>query len=233
MKVKNKYVFRSRISEAKFRQIILLFSEDLSATQISHLTSLSRQTINKYLTAIRLRILELSLLQSDPLVGQIEVDESYFGARRVRGKRGRGARGKTIVFGLSKRGDQVYTEIVPDCSSATLQRIIKGKTSIDSVIHSDGWRGYNGLVDFGYKKYFRVHHSKNEFARGNSHINGIESFWGYAKNRLVKFKGMDKSMFNLHLKNANLDLIIASKIFIKFCLECLEKSRLSCHDPKS
>ena len=138
MKVKNKYVIRSSILEAKFRQIILLFSEDLSATQISHLTHLSRQTINKYLTAIRLRILELSLLQSDPLVGQIEVDESYFGARRVRGKRGRGARGKMIVFGLLKRGDQVYTEIVPNCKSATLQRIIKGKTSIDSVIHSDG-----------------------------------------------------------------------------------------------
>jgi hypothetical protein len=46
MKVKNKYVICSRISEAKFRQIILLFSEDLSATQISHLTKLSRQTIN-------------------------------------------------------------------------------------------------------------------------------------------------------------------------------------------
>ena len=143
------------------------------------------------------------MLQSDPLVGQIEVDESYFSAgsapwvRRVRGKRGRGARGKTIVFGLLKRGDEVYTEVVLDCKSATLQRIIKG---IDSVIHSDGWRGYNGLVDFGYKKHFRVHHGKNEFVRGNSHINGIESFCGYAKNRLVKFKGMDKKMFNLHLK---------------------------------
>ena len=110
-----------------------------------NLTSLSRQTINKYLTAIRLRILELSLLQSDTLVGQIEVDESYFGARRVREKRGRGAKGKTIVFGLLKRGDQVYTEIVPDCSSATLQRIIKGKTSIDSVfIQMDG-AGIMGL----------------------------------------------------------------------------------------
>ena len=85
MKVKNKYVIRSRISEAKFRQIILLFSEDFSATQISHLTRLIRQIINKYLAAIRLRILELSLLQSAPLlVGQIEVDESYFGTRRVR-----------------------------------------------------------------------------------------------------------------------------------------------------
>ena len=71
---------------------------------------------------------------------------------------------------------------------------------IDSVIHSDGWRGYNGLVDFGYKKHFRVHHSENEFTRGNAHINGIESFWGYAKIRLIKFKGMNKNMFNLHLK---------------------------------
>ena len=107
---------------------------------------------------------------------------------------------KTIVFGLLKRGDKVYTEIVPNCKSATLQKIIKGKTDVDSVIHSDGWRGYNRLVDFGCKKHFRAHHSNNKFTRGNSHINGIESFWGYAKNRLVKFKGMDKKMFNLHIK---------------------------------
>ena len=77
-----------------------------------------------------------------------------------------------MVFGLLKRGDQVYTEIVPNCKSATLQRIVKGKTNIDGVIHSDGWRGYNGLVDFGYKKHFRMYHSKNEFIRGNSHCSG-------------------------------------------------------------
>ena len=226
MTMKNKYVNRSRISEAKFRQIILLFSEDLSATQISHLTGLSRQTINKYLAAIRLTILELSALQSAPLVGQIEVDESYFGARCVRGKRGRGARGKTIVFGLLKRGDKVYTEIVPNCKSATLQRIIKGKTAIDSVIHSDGWRGYNGLVDFGYKKHFRVYHGKNEFARGNAHINGIESFWGYAKTRLVKFKGMNKGMFNLHLKECEFRFNNRKQNLYKVLLEIFRKEPL-------
>ncbi|SHN90854.1 Mobile element protein [Bathymodiolus heckerae thiotrophic gill symbiont] len=131
MKVKNKYVNRSRIPEKKFREIIKYFSLDLNAVQIKELTGLSRQTINKYLTAIRLRVVELSILQSAPLVGQIEVDESYFGARRVRGKRGRGALGETIVFGLLKRGGKVYTEIVPNCKSTTLQRIIKGKTSIE------------------------------------------------------------------------------------------------------
>ena len=47
---------------------------------------------------------------------------------------------------------------------------------------------------------FRMCHSKNEFTKRYFYINGIESFWGYAKNRLVKFKRIDKSMFNLHLK---------------------------------
>jgi transposase-like protein len=122
-----------------------------------------------------------------------------------------------------KRGDEVYTEVVPDCKSATLQRIIKGKTSIDSVIHSDGWRGYDGLVDFGYKKHFRVHYSKNEFIRGNSHINGIESFWGYAKIRLVKFKGMDKKMFNLHLKECEFRFNNRKQDLYKFLLEIFRK----------
>jgi hypothetical protein len=63
---------------------------------------LNRNTINKILCLARQRILLITQLQSAPLVGQIEVDESYFGARRVKGKRGRGARGKIIVFGLLK-----------------------------------------------------------------------------------------------------------------------------------
>ena len=170
MKVKNKYVTRSRISEKKFKQIILLFSEDLNATQICHLTRLSRQTINKYLVAIRKRIVQVSQLQPSFQGEEIEVDESYFGAKRIKGKRGRGASGKTIVFGLLKRRGNVYTEIVPNCSRATLQGVIRDKVDLNTVIHSDGWRGYNGLVDFGYKKHFRVHHGQDEFVKGNSHI---------------------------------------------------------------
>ena len=94
----------------------------------------------------------------------------------------------------------VYTEIVPDVKSKTLQAIIRGRADIESVIHTDGWRGYDGLVDFGYEKHFRVNHSKDEFSKGGGqHINGIESFWGYAKHRLVKFKGINPSTFQLHL----------------------------------
>jgi transposase len=199
MTVKNKYANRSKISEAKIRQLVKLFSLDLDASQIAAISGLNRNTINRYLSEIRLRISDFCQTQS-PFAGEIEVDESYFGARRVKGKRGRGAHGKTIVFGIFKRHGKVYTEIVPDCRRSTLQGVIRGRVDLESVIHTDGWRGYNGLVDLGYKKHYRVHHGKNEFARGKSHINGIESFWGYAKTRLARFRGVHKKTFLLHLK---------------------------------
>jgi transposase len=199
MAPKNKYANRSRISEAKFRQLIKLFSLDLDADQIASITGLNRNTANRYLHAIRQRIAAYCEDQS-PFVGEVEVDESYFGARRVKGKRGRGAFGKTIVFGILKRNGFVYTQIVPNVSRKTLQAIIQGRVEPDSIIHSDTWKSYNGLVDLGYKKHYRVRHGENEFALETSHINGIESFWGYAKTRLARFRGIHKSTFYLHLK---------------------------------
>ena len=136
------------------------------------------------------------------LDGAVELDESSFGPRRVRGKRGRGAGGKTSVFGLFKRGGQVYTEIVPDCSKKTLQAIICGKIDAAAMVNTDGWRGYDGLVDVGFDRHFRVRHGQDEFVQGASHINGIESFWRFAKARLQQFKGVPKHTFLLHLKES-------------------------------
>ena len=198
--MKNKYINRSRISEVKFRQIVKLFALDLTATQITAIVGLNPKTVDLLINKIRARILLMSK-SCDPSSGEFEADESYFGPRRVKGKRGRGAGSKTIVFGLYKRDGKVYTEIVPDAKAKTLQAIIRGRADIESVIHTDAWRGYDGLVDVGYEKHFRVKHSKSEWSDGiGNHINGIESFWGCAKHRLIKFKGIPKENFVLHLK---------------------------------
>ncbi|HEX7008882.1 MAG TPA: IS1595 family transposase [Phycisphaeraceae bacterium] len=196
---KNKYYRRSRISEKVFRRLIRAFALDLTATDAAELTGLSVRSVNPIYLRLRRRIAEHCELQS-PVRGVVEVDESYFGPRRVRGKRGRGAGGKTIVFGVFKRGDRVYTQIVPDVKKKTLQKAIRGRVSLQSIVHSDGWPGYDGLVDVGYAKHLRVHHGQDEFARGRSHINGIESFWSYAKHRLAKFHGVPRHTFYLHLK---------------------------------
>jgi len=175
------------------------FALDFTASDVAHLTGLTRKSVTSIFLRIRVRIAEECERQS-PFGGEVEVDESYFGARRVRGKRGRGASGKTIVFGVFKRNGSVYTEVVPDCKKRTLLAVIRGRIAPDAVIHSDGWRGYDGLVDVGYAKHFRVNHAADEFARGSSHVNGIESFWSYAKRRLQKFNGVPARTFYLHLK---------------------------------
>ena len=196
----NRYYARSKISQARFRRLSRLFALDLTAADAARLTDLSVRSVNDIYLRIRERLAYACEEEGRVTSGQVEVDESYFGPKRVRGKRGRGAGGKTIVFGIFKRNGKVYTEIVEDCSKRSLLRVIRGQVAPRTVIHSDGWRGYDGLVDVGYKKHYRVHHATDEFARGKSHINGIESFWGYAKRRLVKFNGVPNRTFYFHLK---------------------------------
>ena len=198
--MKNKYCKRSRIREAKFREILKYFSMDFSASQTANLTEISRRSISDVYQKLRLRIYHLTQLEGK-LAGEVEVDESYFGARRVRGKRGRGAKGKVPVVGLLKRDGKVYTKIVKKYGKAELMPIIKGKVLEESTVYTDGWKSYDSLVLNGYRHY-RVFHSKNEFARGKSHINGIESFWSYAKRRMSKFNGIPKEKFVLHLKES-------------------------------
>ena len=198
--MKNKYIVRSRISEKKFREILWYFSSDIEAVKIAEFTNISEKTINKITKNIRI-LMSKECEKISKFSGEIEIDESYFGSKRVRGKRGRGAANKTPVFGMLKRDGKVYTQIVKNCSASELIPILSQYSELDSsTIYSDCWKAYDGLVDYAALAHYRVKHSKNEFANGKNHINGIENFWGYAKHRLAKFKGIKKENFLLHLK---------------------------------
>lgn len=212
------------LSEYGAKKIMKCFCVDIPAVKTALLLGINRNTINRYYLHFRRAIYlhQTQLLQK--FKGEVELDESYFGAKRIRGnkvklKRGRGTL-KQPVFGVFEREGLVYTEIIPDCKKKTLQAIIVGKVSVGTVIHTDGWRGYNGLVDVGYDKHFRVNHGKNEFSKGKGkHINGIESFWSFAKRRLLKFNGV-KKYFVLHLKECEwrwkkpIDILEAELIMI-------------------
>jgi transposase-like protein len=194
----------SKLSRYTVEKIMRHFCVDVTATQAAWLLGLNRKTVNRYYGMFRRMIYRHQIDEFEQLGGQVEVDESYFGRSRVRGskvklKRGRGTL-KQPVFGIFERNGKVYTEVIPDCKKKTLQAIILGNISLDSAIHSDGWRGYDGLVDVGYDRHLRVNHSANEFAKNSDiHINGIESFWSFTKRRLAKFNGVKKN-FELHLK---------------------------------
>lgn len=201
MKPKNLYLTNAHISESKFKEILMYFCADETASKTSFYTKVSRKTVNRIFNLLRKRILELAKEDDKKIKGDIELDESYFGPKRIRGKRGRGAGHKTPVFGLLKRGGKVYVTIVKNCSKAQLMPIIKRKVLEGSTIYTDGWKSYDGLILNGYKHY-RIYHSKNEFARGKNHVNGIESFWSYTKRRLNKFNGIKKERFPIFLKES-------------------------------
>jgi transposase len=196
--MKNRYIRHSHLPESTFKLIIKAFSNDLNALETASWTGVNRNTINRLFGLLRVRIAKISIDESATL-GIFEVDESYFGAKRVRGKRGRGAAGKTPVFGLLKRDGKVFISVVDNCTKEQLLPIIQGKVLEGSTIHSDGWKAYDGLILNGYQHY-RVYHSHNEFARGKCHVNGIEAFWSFAKRRLARRNGFSTSDLPVHLK---------------------------------
>ena len=226
MTMKNRYINRSHISEYKFRQIIKLFVADLEAKQIASLCNININTINRLLNLLRQRIAVICEEESIFESGEIEIDESYFGARRIRGKAGRGAGGKTILFGLKKRNGRVYTQVVTNCSARQLIPIIQDKVSEASTVYTDGFKTYDGLVNMGYKKHYRISHGDNEFANGRNHINGIENFWGIAKARLNKFRGLSKRTFYLHLKECEFRFNHRNEDLYKYILHVLTKNPL-------
>ena len=77
-------------------------------------------------------------------------------------KRGRGAKDKTPVFGLLKRGSKVYTKIIPDTKRDTLIPIIKEKVIPDSIIYTDYWRAYEVLDVSGFR-HMRINQNSNNF----------------------------------------------------------------------
>ena len=76
--------------------------------------------------------------------------------------------------------------------------IIQSRVQPDSIVYSDGWRGYN-VLDTSEFKHYRINHSKL-FANKHNHINGIENFWNQAKRHMRKFNGVPKDHFHLFLK---------------------------------
>ena len=87
---KNKYANRTHLSEYKLKQLLKYFSHDLDTLKTAEMTGINRNTVNRFYKLLRQRIAEICEVSS-PFTGTVEIDESYFGPRRVKGKRGRGA----------------------------------------------------------------------------------------------------------------------------------------------
>ncbi|KMK51330.1 transposase [[Actinobacillus] muris] len=139
----------------------------------------------------------LSLKADDIFEGKIELDESYFGGYR-KGKRGRRAARKVVVYGILKRQRKVFTIVVENTKSETVLPVIKRKIKTDSWAYTDNYRSYDAL-DVSEFHHERINHSEI-FAERENHINGIENFWSQTKRSPRKYNGINQKNFPLLLK---------------------------------
>ena len=191
------YVKHCKLTRYQQLELMKYFVAGTPARTAADLAGVHRNSAIRFFHKLRCAIASKQQKRAAQFCGEIEVDESYFGGIR-KGKRGRGAAGKTIVFGLLKRGGKVYTVPVADVKQKTLLPVIRQKIKPDSVVYTDGHTAYNAL-DISEFIHFRINHSK-EFVSNHTHINGIENFWNQAKRHMRKYNGIPKQNFELFLK---------------------------------
>ena len=180
---------------SKFVLAVKLFEMDLSVRQAARQLELAYNTVYDIFMLLRNSIFGIDVDTS--FSGEIELDEAYFGGKRP-GRRGRGAGGKIPVFGILERGGKVRVEVVADVAGQTLVGMALGKVRRGSLVYTDRFRSYDGLVTYGFR-HQRIDHGQR-FANGKVYINGIEGFWSYAKERLSKYHGLSPNKFPLYLK---------------------------------
>jgi len=187
-----------RLKKSSQLRLLEYFVLEVTARSAANLLKIQPNSAILFYRKVR-QVIALYLAQEAAEIfnGDIEIDESYFGGVR-KGKRGRGAAGKVVVFGMLKRHGKVYTVVVENTKATTLMPVITNKIKPDSVVYTDTYRSYDAL-DVTEFHHHRINHSE-AFADKKNHINGIENFWNQAKRVLRKYNGIDKKNFPLFLK---------------------------------
>ena len=193
----NTIFHRSHTSLQKWFYAIYMFTTTRHGVAAKEL---QRQLSVTYKTAWRMAH-QIRKLMADadgelPLGGSVEADETYVGGKRKGGKRGRGAPGKTVVFGMLERDGDIMTKVVTNVRKKTLQPIIKENVVKGATVHTDELKSYNGLEQAGYE-HETVNHGAGEYVDGDCHVNGIEGFWARLK---LSIRGTHVHVSRKHLE---------------------------------
>ncbi|QHS61409.1 LuxR C-terminal-related transcriptional regulator [Chitinophaga agri] len=228
--MKNKYLKGAHLSERKFKEILRLFAEDLTATQIANISGVSRVTVNSYLKKIRQQIARHceSLSPSDnhnrtvaPARNVTHAPSLEEGDVSVKTEVGRAV--KPVVFGIYRSSDRLHTEILPDVSRSMIHSVVRSSRSIlEMQGAAEKIRRFSNVVDLGQ---YRLYNLENEGAV--TIADDVDAFWGLTKHRLAKFKGLNRSTVYLHLKECEFRYNNRNEDIYETLLELLKAQPLS------
>ena len=184
----------SRLSEATKRRLLEFFVLGVPAYRLRFRSPVSLEATERFFRLCR-RVLALEEDCQQPFGGRIECDEALFGGKR-KGKRGWGAAGKVLVFGILQRNGRVKVCSVEGRGRDDLLPLIQEHTTPGSLYYTDDWQAYASLAIRG--EHVVVTKEKG-VPKGRDHINGIEGFWSYAKHWLYQYRGVPKKFFHFYL----------------------------------
>jgi hypothetical protein len=218
--MKNKYIPRAKINERKFKQMLQLFCLDLTASQIADVMGLNRNTVNRYLTEIRSCISEYCRLQAD----------DRDNAKRCAGSnKGHGTKPSTLdirFVGLTKKNGKIRCCMIDEGVEAAwgCTHEIGGTSNGDLSKKLLGQ--YGGLIDLNKMKYIKIQPGENG---GNGKRNGIDicdGFWGFARIRMQRFRGIRKNTALLHIMECEFRYNHGQKELYPLLLRIIRERRL-------
>ncbi|NML36473.1 HTH domain-containing protein [Chitinophaga sp. G-6-1-13] len=205
--MKNKYLKGAHLSERKFKEILRLFADDLTATQIADISGVSRVTINSYLKKLRNQIARFCEAQHPapvPVVAYdnrlVETQTDHDGDTLVAVKPEVDRIVKPVIFGICRIADRLHTEILPDVSRPMIHAATRGRSVLETLDTTERLRRFNGVVDLGQYRLYRLGSSTTDTVNGGPLMDEVDAFWGLTKHRLAKFKGLNRNTAYLHLK---------------------------------
>ena len=192
-----------KLSKRVQKKLLEFFVLQVTARSAADILDIQPNSAILFYRKIRMVISHhLALAADEVFEGSVELDESYFGGRR-KGRRGRGAAGKVVVFGILKRNGRVYT-VVDNAKSETLLPVIKKKIMPDSIVYTDSLSSYDKLDLSGFIHH-RINHSK-EFADRRNHINSIGNFLESGKTRLAQIQRNRSQIFPAVLERMRISI---------------------------
>lgn len=199
--MKNKYLKGAHLSERKVRELLKLFCEDLTATQIANITGISRITVNAYFKLIRTHIAKFCeeknpLRHTNGTMVFIPISNEP-----VENNHSTNGVARKSFYGIFRRDSFIYTDKIGNIDPSWLYDWFKGKVATDQeVVDKYHLHLYNGIADFNTIRLFRLTDAMPGGSRGKSQIDEIDLFWGMLKSRLIKFRGLNGSTLYLHVK---------------------------------
>ena len=173
--------------------LILNAKKGISSRQLARDLGVNKNTA----WSMQMRIRKAMIENPSLLMGFVEMDETYIGAKKIRksskdkdddgnypkNPRGRGTN-KTAVVGMVQRGGKVIAKMQKALKFKDLKKTAKQHIDFENAtLLTDDYKGYIPFKHF--LKHQSVNHSKKQWANGEIHTNNIENFWSILKRGIV------------------------------------------------